>query len=51
MKKEFIMPSLEMKKFSREVVMDASLVPQNVEEAEKALKGNTSINQVAVITL
>lgn len=52
MKKEFIMPSLEMKKFSKMVVMDSTVPqPQNVDEATDALKGDASINQVAVITL
>lgn len=50
MKKEFIMPSLEMKKFNKEVVMDLS-VGTNAQAAEDALKNDVNINKVAVISL
>ena len=50
MKKEFIMPSLEMKKFSKEIVMDVS-IGANALAAEGDLKSDVTINQVAVISL
>ena len=50
MKKEFIMPSLEMKKFSKEIVMTLSL-GINAHNAKEALETNVTINKVAVINL
>ena len=57
MKKEFIMPSLEMKKFSKVLVMDASApevvdpVPSNIDEAERKLTEIQGIVSVARLTL
>ena len=56
MKKEFIMPSLEMKKFSKVLVMDGSALPDepiesNGDRARKLLNGKDGIDGVVTITL
>lgn len=52
MKKEFIMPSLEMKKFNRNVLTDVSdAPPQNFDEAMDSIKTKVNVEEVAVINL
>lgn len=53
MKKEFIMPSLEVKKFSKVLIMGNSdpMLPSNFDEAIGAMPGKVNVEKVAVISL
>ncbi len=54
MKKNFVTPSLEMKSFNKELILQDSTVPTmtNEEAAKAALNSaDVTVNQVAVITL